>query len=200
MSKDREEVNLVARLVASGLTTPPALADYIERYGGPVISMLSYAAGIVGPFYMKLGRAGYSIYKKLPVDLFTALTGLGLCFCGGSYCASIAAIEAFRMCGWEQTKAALMDVADDFSAIAAANEVDNKKDDDGNGIADVDECTPQELLNRKLSLFAIAVKDPNKLSTALGGLYTAWLAVQGTLRLEFARTITLGVSSEFSGA
>ena len=29
---------------------------------------------------------------------------------------------------------------------------------------------------------------------ALGGLYTSWLAVQGTLRLQYAKTITLGVS------
>jgi len=75
-----------------------------------------------------------------------------------------------------------------------ANEADNKKDDDGNGVADVDEITPSELLQRKASLFAISVKDPNKLSIAVGGLYTAWLAVQGTLRVEFARTITLGIS------
>jgi hypothetical protein len=30
---------------------------------------------------------------------------------------------------------------------------------------------------------------------ALGGLYTSWLAVQGTLRLQYAKTITLGVST-----
>ena len=35
------------------------------------------------------------------------------------------------MCGWEQTKAALMDVADEAKAIHTANEADNKKDDDG---------------------------------------------------------------------
>ena len=29
---------------------------------------------------------------------------------------------------------------------------------------------------------------------AVGGLYTSWLAVQGTLRLQYAKTITLGVS------
>ena len=41
---------------------------------------------------------------------------------------------------------------------------------------------------------AEAIKDPNKLALAVGGLYSSWLAVQGTLRLEFARTVTLGVS------
>lgn len=79
-------------------------------------------------------------------------------------------------------------------AIQAANEADDKKDEDGNGIADVKELTPKELLQRKLTVFALAVKDPARLNAAIGGLYTAWIAVQGTLRIEFARTITLGVS------
>ena len=49
-------------------------------------------------------------------------------------------------------------------------------------------------VSRKLAVYAMAVKDPERLSAAVGGLYTAWLAVQGVLRLEFAKTITLGVS------
>ena len=43
-------------------------------------------------------------------------------------------------------------------------------------------------------LSAQAVKDPEKLSAALGGLMTSWIAVQGMLRIEFAKTIALGIS------
>ena len=113
--KNGKEENLVARLLSSGLTAPPALAGYIETVGGPTMKVLGAIINIVvrqhdprvlspsdqasslhvqGPFYMKLGQLSFSAYKSLPVDLLSALTGLGLCFCGGSYCASIAAVEA----------------------------------------------------------------------------------------------------------
>merc|ERR1711957_667297 len=52
----------------------------------------------------------------------------------------------------------------------------------------------QKKLVSSVARAAVAVKDPEKLSAALGGLYTSWLAVQAVLRIEFAKTITLGVS------
>ena len=41
---------------------------------------------------------------------------------------------------------------------------------------------------------ALAVRDPEKLTKAVGGVYAGWVVVQGTLRLQFARTVTLGIS------
>lgn len=116
----KKEDNIVLKALTAGLTTPPALAPYIDMAAKPAGKMLGFLINIVGPFYMKMGKFGYYLYQTLPVDLFKALTGLGLCFCGGAYCSSIAAVEAFRMCGWEQTKAALMDVAEGGVAHARA--------------------------------------------------------------------------------
>ena len=45
-----------------------------------------------------------------------------------------------------------------------------------------------------MHLALVAVRDPQKLATAVGGVYAGWLAVIGTLRLEFAKTVTLGVT------
>ena len=39
-----------------------------------------------------------------------------------------------------------------------------------------------------------AVRDPQRLSAALGGLYVGWLSVQGVLRVQFAKTINLALS------
>ena len=55
-------------------------------------------------------------------------------------------------------------------------------------------ATPAEVVQRKLRLALLAVRDPHKLSIAVGSLYTAWLAVIATLRVNFAKTVTLGVS------
>ena len=134
-----------------------------------------------GPLYIKLFQLGYRLYHELPTDLLSALIGLGLSFCGGAYCASISAIEAVRMSGWDRTQSALEEVYTDACAVYKAYVAD-------------DSANTDDLLTRKLAVVAVAVKDPEKLSAALGGLYTSWLAVQAVLRIEFAKTITLGVS------
>jgi len=149
---------------------------------------------LVGPLYLKLWAIFLKAYETLPIELLEALMGLGMCFCGGAYCASIAAVEAFRMTGWDTTRRALRDVYEDAKPIVEAWKADDKKDDDGNGKADVLQLAPAELLQRKLAVTALAIKDPDRLMAACGGLYTSWLAVQGTLRLQFAKTVTLGVS------
>ena len=124
----------------------------------------------------------------------SAITGLGLTFFGGAYCASIAAVEAFKMAGWERTKAALQVIYVDCVAVYDAHMADEAKDDDNDGKKDVQSLSGNALLSRKLAVAALAVKDPEQLSQAIGGMYTSWLAVQTVLRLEFAKTITLGVS------
>ena len=70
---------------------------------------------------MKLFQLCYKAYTVLPVDLLAAFGGLGLSFFGGAYCASISAIEAFKMCGWDRTKAALQDIYADACAIYDAH-------------------------------------------------------------------------------
>ena len=140
---------LVSGLLSkANLAPPPAVAQALQR-AKPALKVVAKVVNVVGPFYMKLGRFGLYAYNVLPFDLFQACLGLGLCFCGGSYVASIAAIEAFRMTGWESTKAALLDVGEEMKRVQIANDADNKKDDDGNGIADVDEMEPADLLQRK---------------------------------------------------
>ena len=134
-----------------------------------------------GPLYIKLFQLGYRLYHELPTDLVSALIGLGLSFCGGAYCASISAIQAVRMSGWDRTQSALEEVYTDVCVMYKA-------------YVEEDSTNADDLLTRKLAVVAVAVKDPEQLSAALGGLYTSWLAVQAVLRIEFAKTITLGVS------
>lgn len=190
---DANSRSMARRILAAGCDPAP-FAKGLNLVMKPAIFTLGVIVDYIAPVYISAFNIGLDIYRKLPIDIFQAITGLALSFCGGPYCASIAAIEAFRMSGWETTKAALQAIADDVKAICEAECVDRKRDDDGDGVPDVQQISPQDLMTRKLSLWAMAVKDPEKLSVAIGGLYGSWLAVQGVLRLEFAKTITLGVS------
>jgi hypothetical protein len=90
---------------------------------------------------------------------------------------------------------ALEEIREDYVRIKEAHEEDErkKKDDDG-GKKPTTELQPAQLVQRKLQLALLAVEDPQKLSMAVGRLYTAWLAVVATLRIQFAKTVTLGIS------
>jgi len=93
--------------------------------------------------------------------------------------------------GWDTTRAALDDIYDDVRAIKDAAERDESvppPKEAANGSA------AAEKLKRKAMVAALAVRDPERLVHALGGVYAGWVVVQGTLRLQFARTLTLGIS------
>jgi len=184
-------LDLISRASASA---PPTLAVYLKQAAPAIVLMWKFVVNFVAPFYMGLWALCLRVYETLPLELLEALMGLGMCFAGGAYCTSIAAVEAFRVTGWETTRRALRDVYFEAKNIQAAHAADDKKDDDRDGKADVLALAPAELLQRKVKVLALAVKDPDKMMAALGGLYTSWLAVQGTLRLQYAKTITLGVS------
>jgi hypothetical protein len=66
-------------------------------------------------------------------------------------------------------------------------------DADGNGVADVAEATANQLAVRKCALF-IKTVDPKRITEALSGLNSGALAIVATLKLEFAKSITLGSS------
>jgi len=177
--------------------SPPAVAEYIKKAKPiivPVLVVLVQILDFVGPIYVKVAVAIYNFLVALPWDLFQAAMGLGLCFFGGHYLASIAAVEAFNMTGWATTQRQLELIYEDAVAIVAANKKDDDRDDDGDGIADVKQIATSELIDRKVRVAAGAVKDPQRLSAALGGLYVGWLSVQGVLRVKFAKTINLAVA------
>merc|ERR1712205_277071 len=75
--------------------------------------------------------------------------------------------------------------------VLKANERDNLKDEDGDNIADVDEISAAELIQRK-SLLVLAAVNPAEINKAMQSLYTANVAVVGVLKLQFAKTVALG--------
>jgi hypothetical protein len=60
---------------------------------------------------------------------------------------------------------------------------DDDLDADGNGIADVNEITSKELVSRKVAL-ALRTVNPERLSSALAGLYKGYVGVLVVLRFQ----------------
>ena len=132
-------------------------------------------------------------YKITPTNLLMAAIGLVFCFFGGTYAVLFAAIEAARLSGWESSYIALCDLASEANAILAESAKDDKKDDDGDGVSDVDQLDAKALLLRKTKLI-LTKCDPNKINKAMGGLWLAWMGVVATLKVQFAKTITFALS------
>ena len=188
-----EEEKRVARMIGEASKCgPPFLIPYMQK-AAPVIAWIFVICEALLPYVVKFARLCYSVYCLLPITLMEAVTGLVTCFFGGMFPTLIAASEAFTQAGWDTTRRALEDLYDEALAIAEESKKDDAVDDDGDGIADVDQISDRELYTRKLQL-VLKKSNPAKIDTALGGLYTSWIAVAAVLKLQFARTIALAVS------
>ena len=133
------------------------------------------------------------IWNLLPQNLAKMLIGLALCYFGGTFVMTIAAAEAFRTMGAERAIRDVSAIADEVNLVLAANDADDVEDLDGDGVADVDDLTPPQLLQRKAILIMTTVKQPEKIQQAAASLYAAGLAVVATLRLEFAQTTAMAI-------
>eukprot|EP00322_Chrysochromulina_rotalis_P018582 CAMPEP_0115845732 /NCGR_PEP_ID=MMETSP0287-20121206/9506_1 /TAXON_ID=412157 /ORGANISM="Chrysochromulina rotalis, Strain UIO044" /LENGTH=389 /DNA_ID=CAMNT_0003299519 /DNA_START=35 /DNA_END=1204 /DNA_ORIENTATION=+ len=154
----------------------------------PVVIALIQGIQFVYPWYMWLYGWIAHYWSLLPSTGVRMVFGAALCFFGGTYVASIAAIEAFRQFGFEKVYANFVVIKEQWDKVMEANKIDDAKDADRDGTADVDQMEPAELAKHKLELVMTKVEKPEALQEAFGALFTAYLAVLATLRLEFART------------
>lgn len=157
----------------------------------------SHFIQVITPLLMKVLELCQLLWKKLepyhPEEFLPALAGLVVAFFGGHFLTTIAAVEAFRLSGYTRTMECFKKLYENYKVVAEANERDNLVDDDGNGIADVEEISTQDLARRKMRVVLISM-DPAVVSDALAGIYSGLFGVVATLKVQFARTITLGAS------
>jgi hypothetical protein len=88
---------------------------------GEIACLVEKAVPIFEEYYVKLTLFWRSLEPYKPHLLIPAFVGLILCFFGGSFLTLIAAIEAFRMCGYDSTSASFQILSDDFHKIVDVN-------------------------------------------------------------------------------
>lgn len=182
--------------LAESSNCPKQIAPYLVKaapFVGKAAQKIEEAIPLIQKFIAVLEKY-YELIKPYRPDLLVpSFVGLIMCFFGGSYLTVIAAWEAFMMCGYDSTKECVMMLISDFQKVVDANKKDDAKDDDGDGVSDVLQISNRELLQRKVLLF-LRTMDPHRLTVAVTGINAGFLAVIATLKLEFAKTITLGNS------
>lgn len=191
-SMTEEEVRVEKAISALSGKAPPVVAKYLKM-AAPVLAWIFVLGEAAFPYFIKFCKLCYAIYLWLPVDIFTALVGLVICFFGGMFPTLIAAAQAFTQSGWETTKRDLQVLWHESEVILEQSKKDDEKDEDGDGIPDALQISDDEYYKRKLKLF-LTKCDPGKIDGALGGLYTSWLAVAAVLKMQFAKVIALAVS------
>lgn len=148
--------------------------------------------------YVNQGIEVYDkFYKKLepygPDEIMTSVTGILLIFFGGGFSTTTAVYEAIHQAGLDKFKKTLSGLFVEYKKFKEENSDDDKEDLDGDGIADVKQITGSQFVARKSLLF-LKSTNPEAISAALQQLYAIFIAVLATLRLRFARTISLGAA------
>jgi len=184
----QSQTDLVNRLVADySLQPPPRCLQCLEASGW-LLQVAAMILRVMAPFVISFCQVMYQIYRLIPKEELKVLYGLALCFFGGGFCASIAAVECFRRTGGDKLLLCLQDLG---TNIQVANQA-SLEDDKALGV-DISSYTPQEWYRHKTGVVLKAV-DPDVLVKALAGLYQGFLGMLMSLKFKFAWTVALACS------
>ncbi|KAF5835127.1 hypothetical protein DUNSADRAFT_7846 [Dunaliella salina] len=134
----------------------------------PIVETCTVIADYIGPYVNKGFQFAEKLYhsaeEKGAEEYAQIFLGLLLLFFGGNFPVLIAAIEAFRITGWESMKSSFTILYKEY-----------------------------KVLKRKVLLF-LSETDPKAVNAGVMGLSSGFMSVLATLRVKFAKTVTLGVS------
>ena len=111
----------------------------LSSRAAPVLAAATRAVLYAWPYISVAYAYCYKVYKAAPKNVVAMAFGAALCFFGGTFVASIAAIEAFRMMGWQTVYAELSIVLAECQKVSGASLKDDQLDEDNDGVADVDQ-------------------------------------------------------------
>lgn len=190
--QDTDEQARINKAISHNGGKSAFMSDLFKKVQPLAMSAFVFLLNMSGPVGDAYDKA-HTYIKALPTDILHAVYGFAMCFFGGHFAISIAAIEAFQISGWDRTATHLNALAQDWTNLLQAHKADELVDANNDGVADVRAMSKQELLRHKVMLF-LKTTDPSRVSNALGGLYTGLVGILATLQLQFARVVTLGIS------
>ena len=178
--------------------TAASLPDSIRPYAEKAVPVVAAVAGMwatILPYLSQAFDIGYKAYLYIePYEgLQQLLFGFVLTFLGGTFITTIAAWEAFKMCGYDKTKKAIGTLYQSYLVAKAASDKDDAVDDDGDGVADVQQIDAKALVQRN-GMLLLKVLDPDEVSDAIAGVWGGFMGVVAVLRIQFAQAVTLGAA------
>eukprot|EP00408_Alexandrium_pacificum_P007625 CAMPEP_0171208498 /NCGR_PEP_ID=MMETSP0790-20130122/28119_1 /TAXON_ID=2925 /ORGANISM="Alexandrium catenella, Strain OF101" /LENGTH=347 /DNA_ID=CAMNT_0011674095 /DNA_START=80 /DNA_END=1123 /DNA_ORIENTATION=+ len=187
---DDEKARYQKVIEAIAPKAPPSLQPYIVK-AAPVLAQAIVLIQIALPYIMKGIAVVTEFIAGLPEKILYACLGFLICFFGGVFPATIAAYEAWSLCGGNEAVASVKDIYREICKVQEASKEDDEKDDDNDGVKDVDQISGGALAKRKVSL-VLGVIDAHTVNSAMAQLWTGWIGVLAVLKIKFAKTVTLG--------
>mmetsp|Transcript_107725 Transcript_107725/g.300190 ORF Transcript_107725/g.300190 Transcript_107725/m.300190 type:complete len:380 (+) Transcript_107725:68-1207(+) len=174
-------------LAASSLRPPTALVECASRCR-PALEFLAALLRAAAPVVFLFCKIVYHLYLITPANELRLLYGLALCFFGGEFCASIAAVECFRRTGGDKLLMCVNDISANVRLVQEAS-----LQDDQDQLARGQKSNTQEWCRRKVGV-ALKAVEPDVLAQAFAGLYQGFLGMMMSLKFQFAWTVALACS------
>eukprot|EP00405_Crypthecodinium_cohnii_P026771 CAMPEP_0206498252 /NCGR_PEP_ID=MMETSP0324_2-20121206/50836_1 /ASSEMBLY_ACC=CAM_ASM_000836 /TAXON_ID=2866 /ORGANISM="Crypthecodinium cohnii, Strain Seligo" /LENGTH=299 /DNA_ID=CAMNT_0053984309 /DNA_START=148 /DNA_END=1044 /DNA_ORIENTATION=- len=186
-----EQERITEIIVEVSKRAPIQVAPYIKQ-AAPTLAYLVVLVMMAMPHIAKFCSQAKTFFESLPDKVVGASIGFAICFFGGIFPMTIAAVEAWQLCGGAEAKRCIMLLYEEGKKVQLANAEDeaSKGSTTTTSTTKVD-IPAQELMLRKTQLVLKTV-EPETVSKGIVGLYTGWIAVLAVLRNRFAKTVTLG--------
>jgi len=191
-SSSEQEARYAKVIVELAEKVPEKARPYVQK-AAPIVAKLIVFCIIATPYVLEAVKKVDEVMQKLPMRIFRAIIGFVICFFGGVFPLTIAAVEAWKVCGGDEAVAAMKTLRNELKKCHEESKKDDVIDADGDGVADVNQISGKELVERKVKLVLKVVK-PETVSSQVALLYTGWVGVMATLKIQFAKTIALGAA------
>ena len=113
------------------------IRPYLDK-ATPALIAIGNVLAMLEPYVVAMWVYLQHVWEKLqpyhPEEMFPALAGFVLVFFGGNFFTLCAAVEAYRLVGFDSTRVALGKLYDSYKVLARSAK-DDELDEDGDGVA-----------------------------------------------------------------
>ncbi|EJK54450.1 hypothetical protein THAOC_25913, partial [Thalassiosira oceanica] len=106
-----------------------------EHADHPLAKLIN-AFFVLAPAMIKAASSAHALYKRLPIEQIYFIWGTVLCFFGGCYPTTFAALQAADHGGLQTLGVAIRDLSEEVIVIVEENKKDDREDLDGDGVPD----------------------------------------------------------------
>jgi len=200
---DSMDITRMMKGITGNLHQSAATPQWVKRYikkAEPMIPIVAQVLRIIAGVTNGIVNAVFPLLTAAKANKFDvylpAIIGVIMVFYGGSFMFLIAAVEAYRISGWELTEKCLKDLYRNYANAAAADAKDDEdlaQIDENDSRSKEDKMSDEEYLSHKIRLILTVVK-PQQVLDAVSGITSGFFAVVATLKMKFAEAVTLGTA------
>ena len=183
-----------AALNEAANVAPEAARPYLrraQRAVQPAASFVEAQIPAVLALYERLAKLWQKAERYQPLQYVGILVGIIMVFFGGTFAATIAAVEAFRQIAWKDCKVNAARLWQQYQVADQAAAKDEAEHD----AAGLPASGPErDAALRRRALVIFKAVDPEIVSNSTSAIWSGLFAVVCSLRVKFAHAVALGAA------